>query len=201
MNFSYHHTDTNGYLAEIPKRKAFGLISLREDQAPFFKTKRGDTMRVTYRWLSVFWILCTLNVGDVLADNNPETSKAESAKFCEKNREEWRQEKEKSLQRLHDALSLNASQEEAWKQWVINFQSKDKSWGDSEKDHEQWASLSAIERLEKKLLKTQEHEQKIRTQIAATKSFYELLTQEQKKTFDTQFKEMKRWKWGGKGDK
>ena len=156
-------------------------------------------MKITYHWLSVFWVLCTLNVGDVLAENNLETGNAKSAKFCEKNLEEWRQEKEKSLHRLHDALSLNSSQEDAWKQWVVNFQSKDKSWGDSEKDHEQWASLSAIERLEKKFLKTQEHEQKIRTQIAATKSFYELLSQEQKKSFDNKFKEMKRWK-GGKGD-
>jgi hypothetical protein len=154
-------------------------------------------MKLLNHWLGIVAVICSLGAGSAMAEGKTVSDEGDSLKRCEKHREEWRKEKQQALENLHKQLALNPTQENAWSQWVVLFEPKDKEW----KDHEGWSNLSAIEKLEKKLLKTQEHEKKIQAQVDATKSFYALLSADQKKTFDANFHFGKGSKWGKEGKK
>jgi len=108
---------------------------------------------------------------------------SEEPKKCDR----W-EEKEKRLETLKTDLKLNASQETAWTEWVSKIKGDHKSWEEKRKDVESWASLPAIDRMEKMLAFSKEHIARQEVRLAATKTFYATLSPEQRQVFDKEFK-------------
>ena len=108
---------------------------------------------------------------------------SEEPKKCDR----W-EEKEKRLETLKTDLKLNASQETAWTEWVSKIKGDHKSWEEKRKDVESWASLPAIDRMEKMLAFSKEHIARQEVRLAATKTFYATLSPEQRLVFDKEFK-------------
>ena len=108
---------------------------------------------------------------------------SEEPKKCDR----W-EEKEKRLETLKTDLKLNASQETAWTEWVSKIKGDHKSWEEKSKDVESWASLPAIDRMEKMLAFSKEHISRQEVRLAATKTFYATLSPEQRQVFDKEFK-------------
>ena len=108
---------------------------------------------------------------------------SEEPKKCDR----W-EEKEKRLETLKTDLKLNASQETAWTDWVSKIKGDHKSWEEKRKDVESWASLPAIDRMEKMLAFSKEHIARQEVRLAATKTFYATLSPEQRQVFDKEFK-------------
>lgn len=82
---------------------------------------------------------------------------------------------------LHDKLKLNASQEAAWNTYAAAVTPPDFS---KRPDRAEWAKLSAPERMERMLNQLKEHEARLTSRLAATKTFYAVLTPEQQKVFN-----------------
>ena len=108
---------------------------------------------------------------------------SEEPKKCDR----W-EEKEKRLETLKTDLKLNASQETAWTEWVSKIKGDHKSWEEKRKDVESWASLPAIDRMEKILTFSKEHIARQEARLTATKTFYATLSPEQRQVFDKEFK-------------
>ena len=108
---------------------------------------------------------------------------SEELKKCDR----W-EEKEKRLETLKTDLKLNASQETAWTEWVSKIKGDHKSWEEKRKDVESWASLPAIDRMEKILTFSKEHIARQEARLTATKTFYATLSPEQRQVFDKEFK-------------
>ena len=108
---------------------------------------------------------------------------SEEPKKCDR----W-EEKEKRLETLKTDLKLNASQETAWTEWVSKIKGDHKSWEEKRKDVESWASLPAIDRMEKMLTFSKEHIAGQEVRLTATKTFYATLSPEQRQVFDKDFK-------------
>jgi len=108
---------------------------------------------------------------------------SEEPKKCDR----W-EEKEKRLETLKTDLKLNASQETAWTEWVSKIKGDHKSWEEKRKDVESWASLPAIDRMEKMLTFSKEHIARQEVRLTATKTFYATLSPEQRQIFDKEFK-------------
>jgi len=91
----------------------------------------------------------------------------------------------KKLEALHSALKLTPAQEAAWNEWIGKMKPDEAGW----KAHrrEGWANLTAIERMEKKLEFSKERQAKLEARLAATKTFYASLSEEQRKVFDKEF--------------
>ena len=107
----------------------------------------------------------------------------EELKKCDR----W-EEKEKRLETLKTDLKLNASQETAWTEWVSKIKGDHKSWEEKRKNVESWASLPAIDRMEKMLAFSKEHIARQEVRLTATKTFYATLSPEQRQVFDKEFK-------------
>lgn len=87
--------------------------------------------------------------------------------------------------RLHEALKLTEQQEAAWKTFIQNITPKQTSGQDGERsDPKAAGKLTTPERLEKLLAFAKKREAFLSERLDAVKSFYAVLTQEQKKTFD-----------------
>lgn len=83
--------------------------------------------------------------------------------------------------KLHDALKLSAAQEPAW----AAFQAAIKPDATHTRpDHSAMAALPAPERMEKHLEMAKQHIAGMESHLAALKTFYAVLTPEQKKVFD-----------------
>ena len=108
---------------------------------------------------------------------------SEEPKKCDR----W-EEKEKRLETLKTDLKLNASQETAWTEWVSKIKGDHKNWEEKRKDVESWASLPAIDRMEKMLAFSKEHIARQEARLTATKTFYATLSPEQRQVFDKEFK-------------
>lgn len=91
----------------------------------------------------------------------------------------------KKLEALHGALKLTAAQEPAWKEWAGKMKPDEAGW--KARHQEDWANLTAIQRMEKKLEFGKERLAKLETRLAATKTFYATLSEEQRKVFDKEF--------------
>lgn len=83
--------------------------------------------------------------------------------------------------RLHDALKLTPDQEGAWKKFAESSQPPARSERGEPGD---WAKLTAPERAEKMLDFAKQRQERMAEHVAALKTFYAVLTPEQKKTFD-----------------
>lgn len=86
---------------------------------------------------------------------------------------------------LHDKLKLNATQETAWKDYVAKMIPPARP---PRPDRAQFDQLPAPQRMEKTLAMMKEGEARMADRLAATKAFYEVLTPEQKQTFDQEFR-------------
>ncbi len=93
----------------------------------------------------------------------------------------------KKLDALHADLKLNANQEPAWNEWSAKMKAGHPGWKEKRKEFESWANLPAIARMEKRLEFAKQHVGMLEERLAATKTFYATLTDEQKKIFDKQF--------------
>ena len=91
----------------------------------------------------------------------------------------------KKIEALHGALKLAPAQEAAWNEWAGKM--KPDEAGRKARRHEGWANLTAIERMEKKLEFGKERQTKLEARLAATKTFYATLGEEQRKVFDKEF--------------
>jgi hypothetical protein len=83
-------------------------------------------------------------------------------------------------EKLHKALKLSAAQETAWKAFVADAKPQ---W--QRPDQKAFAQLSTPERMEKMLEFSQKHQEFMAQRLAALKTFYAQLSNEQKKTFDS----------------
>ena len=92
---------------------------------------------------------------------------------------------EKRQSELHDKLKLNASQEGAWKAYVDRIRPAAPA---QRPDRAEIEKLPAPERMERMYGFMQENQKRMADRIAATKEFYAVLTPEQKKIFDEEFK-------------
>jgi len=99
--------------------------------------------------------------------------------------EHMKERRAKQEAELHDKLKLNASQEAAWKTWTAKMAPGNRP---ARPDRAELDKLTAPERMEKMLALMKEHEARMADRIAATKTFYAVLTPEQKKTFDEAFR-------------
>lgn len=123
--------------------------------------------------------------------NPPPTSTSESKELdrthCEKHWGDKAKRVEDALTKLHTALNLTPKQEKDWAAWAQNFEVNPDEWKERHKEWDSTETLTVIQRLEKKLEHSKEHEKKIKTKLSATKKFYSKLTADQKKIFDTEF--------------
>ncbi|MDR0736564.1 MAG: Spy/CpxP family protein refolding chaperone [Zoogloeaceae bacterium] len=83
-------------------------------------------------------------------------------------------------EKLHKALNLSEAQEAAWKTFIADANPQ---W--QRPDRNAFAQLSTPERLEKMLEFSQKHQEFMAQRLAALKTFYTQLSDEQKKTFDS----------------
>jgi protein CpxP len=85
---------------------------------------------------------------------------------------------------LHDALKLTPQQEGAWTTFADQTRpTVPMAWH----DHAEMEKLSAPDRLEKMLAMMRASEQQLTQRLAATKTFYAVLTPAQRVSFDQQF--------------
>ncbi len=92
---------------------------------------------------------------------------------------------EKRQAELHDKLKLNANQEGAWKNYIAKVKP---AAPQNRPDRAEIEKLTAPERMEMMLGMMQEHEKRMVDRIAATKEFYAVLTPEQQKIFNEEFR-------------
>ncbi len=85
--------------------------------------------------------------------------------------------------RLHDKLKLTAAQEPAWAAFTA-ANAPNKPMGDWKARHEAMAKLSAPERMEQWIAMSKERIVGQESRLASLKTFYAVLTPEQKKVFD-----------------
>ena len=95
---------------------------------------------------------------------------------------------EKHLVTLKSDLKLDASQEIAWTEWMRKMKENRQDWQEKRKNAESWASLPALERMEKMLAFSKEHIVRQEARLAATKAFYTTLSSGQRLIFDKEFK-------------
>ena len=142
--------------------------------------------RIAILTLAISGLLAGRNVladpADTAALVNPKPA-SEEPKKCDR----W-EGKEKRLEALKFDLKLNANQEAAWTEWVGKIKGDHKSWEEKRKNAESWASLPALERMEKMLAFSKEHIARQEARLAATKVFYATLSPEQRQIFDKDFK-------------
>lgn len=86
-------------------------------------------------------------------------------------------------QSLHDTLKLTPEQEGAWKKYTESM-----PWtaakGEPRPGPDDWARLTAPERAERMLDLSKQRQERMAEHVAALKSFYAVLSPEQKKAFD-----------------
>lgn len=86
-------------------------------------------------------------------------------------------------QKLHDALQLSGSQEQAWNSFVASMKP---AAGQHRGDWRGMAKLPAPERMRKAIEMSKQHTAMMESRLAALDSFYSVLTPQQKKVFDEQ---------------
>jgi periplasmic protein CpxP/Spy len=87
------------------------------------------------------------------------------------------------MTKLHDKLKLTAAQEPAWATFSKAVTPPAMTPGDRA-ERDAMAKLPAPERAEKMLAKMKEHVARMESHLGALKTFYAVLTPEQKKVFD-----------------
>jgi len=143
------------------------------------------TTRIAILMLAISGLLAGRNVlaesAATAAFGKPESASVEPKK-CDRG-----EGREQRLETLKSDLKLNANQEAAWTEWAGKMKEDRKGWEEKRKNVESWASLPALDRMEKMLAFSKEHIARQEARLAATKIFYATLSPEQRKTFDKGF--------------
>lgn len=95
--------------------------------------------------------------------------------------------------RLHDQLKLTAAQEPAWTTFIAAAPKPSGPRG----EHQEMEKLAAPERLERSIAVSRQRIAVQETQLASLKTFYAVLTPEQRKVFDDSVPGGKHGGWGG----
>lgn len=90
---------------------------------------------------------------------------------------------EKRMASLHTDLKLSAAQESAWNE----FAGKVKPAEIKPHEHQNWANLSTPDRLDRMVEHLKTHQTRMAEHATAVRAFYDVLSAEQKKTFDGHF--------------
>lgn len=93
----------------------------------------------------------------------------------------------KRLETLHTALKLKPEQEPAWKQWSESIKAARPGRMEKHPDKETLSKLSVPQRLERMVTFAKEQLARLEQRLAETKMLYEVLTPEQRLTFDKDF--------------
>jgi len=88
---------------------------------------------------------------------------------------------EKHMDKLHSALKLSTPQEAGWGDFAGKMKSPEMA------KHEDWATLSTPDRLDRILNGMKLHEKNMEEHVAAVRIFYQALNADQKKIFDSEF--------------
>lgn len=83
--------------------------------------------------------------------------------------------------RLHDALKLTAAQEPAWSAFQAAWKPGARM---AHGERAKWAALPAPQRMEQRIALARQHIAAMETRLEALRTFYAVLTPEQKKVFD-----------------
>jgi hypothetical protein len=141
------------------------------------------------RTLIVGIIFASLTSGLALA--SPDTHADSGFKRCERKHDEWLKQRNEALATLHNKIALKPEQEAAWSEWSAAFTAKPKDWEQRSQDKSQWEGLPVLEKLQKKLERTQQKEARIQAEIVATQHLLKELTEEQKALFNQNFNVLK----------
>jgi hypothetical protein len=168
------------------KRNQSRLLKVFLEYDHFTELTMKHTFRIALFTLAISGLLPGQSVlaepTNVATPGNPKPAN-EQPKKCDR----W-EEHEKHLETLKSDLKLNANQEAAWAEWVGKMKENRQDWQEKRKNAEVWASLPALDRMEKMLAFSKEHIARQEARLAATKIFYATLSPEQRLTFDKGFK-------------
>ena len=89
---------------------------------------------------------------------------------------------DKRAQRMHDALKITPAQEGAWQAYLSALKSNMPQHGNF--DRAAFKEMPAPERMEKRIEMQKARIARMESNLAATKTFYAVLTPEQQKLFD-----------------
>lgn len=102
----------------------------------------------------------------------------------------FEQHRAKRQAQLHDKLKITAAQEGAWKTFTEKTAPMRPATQPVRPSKDEWNKLTTPERLDRHLDKMKKMEARMTDRIAATKEFYAVLSPEQQKTFDQEFRKM-----------
>jgi periplasmic protein CpxP/Spy len=93
---------------------------------------------------------------------------------------------------LHDKLKITAAQEGAWKTFLDKSMPARPATPPARPDKDEMEKLTTPQRLDQMAELMKKHEAEMAARIAATKEFYAVLSPEQKKVFDQEFRKMEK---------
>ena len=102
----------------------------------------------------------------------------------------FEQHRAKRQAQLHDKLKITAAQEGAWKTFTDKTTPVRPATPPARPSKDEWNKLTTPERLDRHLEMMKKMEARMTDRIAATKEFYAVLSPEQQKTFDQEFRKM-----------
>ena len=113
----------------------------------------------------------------------------------------FEQHRAKRLAALHEKLKITAAQESAWKTFNEKIAPQRSGTPPVRPSKDEWNKLTAPERMDRHLDMMKKMEARMTDRIAATKEFYAVLSPDQQKVFDQEFRKMeqRRFKHGGFG--
>jgi hypothetical protein len=91
------------------------------------------------------------------------------------------------LDTLHTALHLKPEQEPAWQKWASSVKAAPHNWKEKHPDAPTLAKMTVPERLEKMVDYARERLSRLEARLTETKEFYQVLSPDQRQTFDRDF--------------
>ncbi|MBB3210823.1 Spy/CpxP family protein refolding chaperone [Herbaspirillum sp. Sphag1AN] len=101
--------------------------------------------------------------------------------------EQWRAKREA---KLHDKLKITAAQEDAWKTFITKTTPQRPPEPPKHLSKDEWSKLTAPELLDRQQEHMKHWQEAHAQRITATKEFYAVLTADQQKVFDEEFRKM-----------
>ena len=101
--------------------------------------------------------------------------------------EQWRAKREA---KLHDKLKITAAQEDAWKTFIAKTAPQRPPEPPKPMSKDDWSKLTAPEMLARHEEHMKQAQEQLSQRVAATKDFYAVLTADQQKVFDDEFRKM-----------
>lgn len=102
--------------------------------------------------------------------------------------ERMKERMEKRAEALRAKLNLTADQQKAWEKYMAAMQPAAPAARPERLSRDEMAKLTAPERMERMHRMMQHAEQQMARHVAATRDFYAVLTPEQRKVFDENFR-------------